>query len=356
MNKRSRKPTRSGSRSASGRRRKPPWVRLPDEELLGWRICDLKLRIEGTLVAQRVARLYAELEFRGLSFRPHCWLSDEWFSPDGIPGIAIPFYLAHPRLIQLEKRQLLEVEGGSREWCMRILRHETGHAVDTAYRLYRRRSWQKIFGLASAPYPDHYSPKPTSKKYVVHLEQWYAQSHPSEDFAETFAVWLKPRSRWRIEYADWPALRKLDYVNRTMRELRSLKPLVRSHEHIDSVNTLKKTLREHYEERRSRYLIGNSKRHDEDLLRLFSVGPQYASRPSAARFLWQNRQVLSQIVARWTGQYQYTVDHVLRQMIARCRELRLRLTRSSSQTLREAQVMLAVQTMNLRAARHKVAL
>ena len=66
---------------------------------------------------------------------PHAWLSDEWFSPDNTPGIAIPFYLAHPRLMRLERRQILEVEGGTASECLRILRHETGHVVQHAYRL-----------------------------------------------------------------------------------------------------------------------------------------------------------------------------------------------------------------------------
>src|SRR5690606_6795849 len=138
-----------------------------------------------------------ELERRHIKLRPHVWLAEEWFAADGVPGIAIPFYLAHPRLIKLEQRQMLEVEGGTRDECMRILRHEAGHALDTAYRIRRRKQWREVFGPASKKYPEYYHAKPYSKNYVLHLDSWYAQSHPSEDFAETFAVWLKPDSRWR---------------------------------------------------------------------------------------------------------------------------------------------------------------
>ena len=145
-------------------------------------MCDLKLRIQGTPLERRIDKLYKELESREIPFRPHCWLSDEWFSPDGVPGIAIPFYLAHPRLARLERRQVLEVEGGTEEWCMRILRHEAGHALDTAFGLHRRRMWRETFGKYSEPYPDYYSPRPYSKSFVVHLDSWYAQSHPAEDF------------------------------------------------------------------------------------------------------------------------------------------------------------------------------
>ena len=144
-------------------------------------------------------RLYTELEQRGITFRPHVWLAEEWFSPDGIPGIAMPFYLAHPRLERLERRIMREAEGGNSRWLMRILRHEAGHALDNAYRLRRRKCWREVFGPASLPYPHRYRARPGSRRYVHHLGEWYAQAHPTEDFAETFAVWLKPRSNWRTQ-------------------------------------------------------------------------------------------------------------------------------------------------------------
>jgi hypothetical protein len=172
---------------------------MSDEQLLGMRFCDLDLRIGRTPLARRVRRLYRELDKRGIGFRPHVWLSEEWFSPDGVPGIAAPFYLAHPRLERLERRMMRQVEGGSAESAMRILRHEAGHAIDTAYRLRRRKRWREVFGRASQPYPDSYTARPGSRRYVQHLGDWYAQAHPCEDFAETFAVWLKPNSSWRRE-------------------------------------------------------------------------------------------------------------------------------------------------------------
>ena len=140
-------------------------------------------------------RTIGELAARELVFRPRFWLSDEWFSPAGVPGVGIPFYLAHPRLMRLERHQMFEVEGGTREGCLRLLRHELGHAVDHAYRLSRRKDWRDVFGSASLPYPDAYRPNPASKRFVQHLDGWYAQAHPDEDFAETFAVWMTPRAR-----------------------------------------------------------------------------------------------------------------------------------------------------------------
>ena len=173
------------------------------------RFCDLKLRIERTPLARNVRRLYRELDKRQIKFHPHVWLSEEWFSPDGVPGIAVPFYLAHPRLERLERRMMRSVEGGSAASEMRILRHEAGHAIDTAYRLRRRKRWREVFGPASLPYPATYKARPGSRRFVQHLGEWYAQAHPCEDFAETFAVWLKPNSSWRRTYAHWPAFHKL---------------------------------------------------------------------------------------------------------------------------------------------------
>ncbi len=142
----------SARRVARAHARTAAWPRLADEDLLGVRLRDLNLRFDSTL-ARCVRRLYAELERAGLKFRPHCWLAEEWFSPDGIPGIAIPFYLSHARLRRLERRMMREVEGGNTNWMMRILRHEAGHAIDSAYRLRRRTPLARDLrtGVAAVP-------------------------------------------------------------------------------------------------------------------------------------------------------------------------------------------------------------
>src|SRR5438105_12641228 len=211
----------------------PEWASWPDEKLLEMRMCDLGVSIEGTELEQRIAQVNAELDARGMVFRPHYWLSDDWFTPDGVPGIAIPFYLAHPRLAKLELTQMLEVEGGDPESCLRILRHEVGHALDNAYRLRRRRTRRRLFGNPGIEYPEYYTPKPYSKSFVHHLDHWYAQSHPDEDFAETFAVWLDPQSLWATRYVGWPAQRKLEYMDRLMRELARRRPDATSKRQVD---------------------------------------------------------------------------------------------------------------------------
>ena len=198
-------------------------------------------------------RLYSELDERGIRFRPHVWLSEEWFSPDGVPGIAVPFYLAHPRLMRLERKMTREVEGGNVNWLMRILRHEAGHAIDSAYRLRRRAHWRALFGPASTPYRSRYRARPASRHHVQHLGDWYAQSHPTEDFAETFAVWLAPRSGWQRRYASWPALRKLRFVQQIAGEIR--RPSRRrcaSRDRIEPLDFNQRTLAQHYRSKLAR--------------------------------------------------------------------------------------------------------
>lgn len=339
-------------------RPEPSWVSWTDDQLLDARLCDLGLTIEGSVLEQRIAQLGEELGSRGLTFRPNFWLSDEWFTPDGASGIAIPFYLAHPRLERLEEAQMLEVEGGTQEWCMKILRHEAGHAIDNAYRLQRRRRRLRLFGPSSTPYPEYYTPKPYSKSFVLHLDMWYAQSHPDEDFAETFAVWLAPHSEWRKRYADWPTvLRKLDYVDTLMRELVDVRPPFASRRQLAPVSRIRKTLRAHYQAKREHYGVNYPNFYDRDLRRLFSDKPEFAKNQAASRFISRVRQNVRRRVARWTGLYQYTIDQVLEDMIVRCRELNLRLAVPEDQARIDFTIVLTVQTMNyLHSGRHRVAL
>jgi hypothetical protein len=321
------------------------WPDLHDEQLLDVRLADLPLSIEGTL-AGRIAQLRQELDARGLTFPLHFYLSDEWFTPDGSIAIAIPFYLAHPRLEKLEESQMLEVEGGEHEWCMRILRHEAGHAIDNAYRLRLKRQRREVFGSPNEPYPEFYTPKPYSKSFVLHLDSWYAQSHPDEDFAETFAVWLTPSSEWRQRYAGWKALTKLEYMDALMTTLRQRAARVLNADEVDPLRRIRKSLRQHYRNKRRHYGVEYPHFYDRDLRRLFSDSPEFADRITAAQFIARIRRPVRRVVADWTGIYQYTIDQVLEDMISRCRELKLRLKVSEEQARQEFTVLLTVQTMN----------
>jgi hypothetical protein len=321
------------------------WARWPDSKLLQVRIRDLGVRLEGTWLEDCVEQLYAELESRGLRFRPHVWLSDEWFSPEGVPGLAIPFYLTHRRLMRLERARMLQVEGETKAQCMMILRHEAGHALQHAYQVQRRRRWQALFGPSSRRYPTAYRVRPASRQHVQHLAFWYAQGHPDEDFAETFAVWLGSRTAWRKRYAGWPALRKLEYVDELMGEIASSRAEVRSRVRPYSVSRMAKTLGEHYEARRAMYSVEFPNTYDRDLRRLFSDSPRHRRSEAASSFLRRNRRGLRELVARWTSMYQLTLDALLSDMIGRCRELGLRAVGPERRLKQDIAVMLTVKTM-----------
>src|SRR5438105_1292144 len=146
------------------------------------------------LVEQLVPHLLHRFTKRLSRFHPPCYLSDEWACPDREPIIGIPFYLADPKLTALEQA-VNDIED-ERE-IMMYLRHEAGHAFNYAYELYATREWHERFGPFDRAYSDDYKPVPFSRGFVRHIAGWYAQKHPDEDFAETFAVWLTPRRNWR---------------------------------------------------------------------------------------------------------------------------------------------------------------
>jgi hypothetical protein len=273
------------------------------------------------------------LAARGLRFRPHFWLSDEWFTPSGGIGVALPFYLAHPRLRRLERHQMNDVEGGTRADCLRILRHETGHAIQHAYRLHRRRRWQRTFGISSTPYPRRYRPDPRSRAFVHHLGNWYAQSHPDEDFAETFAVWLGPGAGWRRRYRGWPALAKLEYVEALMSEIGPTAPPVRRRVRQDPLSTLTLTLAEHYHERRRHYGVDEHRPGDAGLRRLFGTPGRHAPRTATA-FLRRHRSAIRERVRVTGPEEAYAFDGVFADLGNRSRAMRLR-TRASDRLLIE---------------------
>jgi hypothetical protein len=222
---------------------------------------------------------------------------------------------------------------------MRILRHETGHAIDTAFGLRRRRAWREAFGKASHRYPSRYSPRPTSRNHVLHLGHWYAQSHPTEDFAETFAVWLPPRSRWRAQYADWPALAKLEYVDRTMAGLRGARATNLDRSVVEPLAGNTRTLREHYRRKRSRYSLDTLRSYDRPLQRVFAPRAARPRAVAASRFLREMRPQLARLLVRRARMHPYIVNHVMRTAVQRARALDLRLQGAQRRAKREVLAM-----------------
>jgi hypothetical protein len=328
-----------------------------DEALLALRLCDLPIELAQTPMARRVSRLHRELAARNIVARPHVWLAEEFFTPHRVPGFAVPFYLAHPRLMRLERAQMYECEGAAEAECRRILRHEAGHALDEAYGFNKRSRYVRLFGDPNRPYPDTYRPRVDSRDHVINLAGWYAQAHPVEDFAETFAAWLNPYTDWRTSYESWPALEKLAYVDELMQEIANRAPRNSRRTEVDPLSSLRHTLKQHYAAKRAHFAWTWPANYDQDLRRIFSDDPKDADAPPAARYLGRVRGELRARIADGTGVHSYAVDQLLRQMIARAQNLGLRVIEAPDVTMQKLLVLLTMQTTNvLRTGFPKVAI
>lgn len=323
-----------------------------DDDLLSMRLCDLRLSLAALKPA--IGELYRELSGRGLRFRPHVWLSHGFFAEDSLSGFAVPFYLAHPRLMELERKMMLDLEAGTPGWCLRILRHEAGHAIDNAVKLHQREGYRKLFGNFSCPYPETYRPDIGSRDFVLHLDCWYAQSHPAEDFAETFAVWLNPGSDWRRNYDGWGAMAKLHWVDAAMHDLTRQKlpqPTIREHKPLSSLHL---TLAEHYTQRRATYQKEWPIIPRRDIVRLFT--PE-GRRSLAATMLARWKPAIRLTVNRWTGMPQLTLEKTLADLMDECRARQLRLSRSEEQTKQDLVALLTTHAQSFLAdARHPIPL
>jgi hypothetical protein len=300
------------------------WERLSEKKLLQMKIRDLGLSVQGSLLEGLIEKLYAELDAKGIEFHPPCYLADEWLCPDGEPIIGIPFFLANPRLKRLEQKLMYEVEGGTDEAFMKLLRHETGHSLNYAYKFYRRTRWRELFGPFTSRYSDSYDFCPYSKRFVIHLEDNYAQSHPDEDFAETFAVWLTPGSRWEEKYKGWYAVKKLRYVDSLMKKISGLPPIKISQEKPPwSASRMTSTLFAYYE--RKRRLLGDEFKgyYDDALKELFPHRRKTAGREKASRILRRYRLELVDNISKRTGHRKYDARQLINKLIYRCEVLGL---------------------------------
>jgi hypothetical protein len=298
-------------------------------KLLSRKIADLALKIAGTRLEEQVNKLYEELEIAGISFRPKTYLSDEWGCPQGIPVIGIPFYLADPRLCELEG-ELTGIEAETDEEIMMCLRHEAGHAFNYAYRLYLKVEWRRLFGPFSRSYKEEYKPIPFSARFVHHIPGWYAQKHPDDDFAETFAVWLTPGSEWRKRYKGTPALTKLLYVDRVVRRYGRKPPIVTDEKLDKPVQELKMTLDTWYDRNKSvnRSRLKLHRIINEDLLKLF---PETEGLP-AAEILESNSRRLIREVNYWTGMDRHVLDSLFNELTERVRLLGLKIVPDQTAT------------------------
>lgn len=288
------------------------------EALLQARIKDLRLHLKGTVLERYIHQLYDELAAKGIVFRPDCYLSDEWGCPSEVPVIGLPFYLADPNLARIEDALGAGAEDESE--FMMLLRHEAGHAFNYAYKLYETSEWQQHFGDFGKPYVETYKPRPFSRKYVVHIAGWYAQKHPDEDFAETFAVWLTPDLDWRAKYRNWGALKKLEYVGRAVAEVGARPPLVTLHTRDLEVDDMEETVLDHYRQRRlaERVELSIGEALDADLCDIFEAPG--VGNAAGETLLRSERQPLLASVTQYSGiswgVAMSLIDHLLERVSA----------------------------------------
>jgi hypothetical protein len=303
------------------------------QKLLATRICDLNLRPEGIL-EECVAEVIGDLQRKGITFVPAYYIGDDDFwTADRAVSVNIPWYLSNQTLWQLVNDHLFEY---TREELLMYLRHEAGHALNYAYRLYETPEWKKIFGDFRRPYRDVYNPNPWSRDYVRYLhragEYHYAQKHPDEDWAETFAVWLEG-GPWRRRYRDWQvALAKLEYVDRIVgieRVCRGNPPNVRLGMRIPYTE-LKETVADYFDihDKQDQDIL----EYRRDLLEIFPRRPpraraiaarglssRTANAQSAARFIQQHQNIIADRITRWIGDSdKRDISQLLRQMQALC--------------------------------------
>jgi hypothetical protein len=297
------------------------------QRLLQSKIEDLRLKIEGTYLEPIIGRLYAELEGAGIDLKPRVYLAEEWACPDGVPVIGIPFYLADPALTRIEDEMMDGVEAQSEHEILSYLRHEAGHAFDYAYKLHETDRWRALFGDMSLPYRDEYAPLPFSRNFVVHIPAWYAQKHPDEDFAETFAVWLDPHSNWRERYRAWGCYDKLLYVDAVVKEVGRTPPVVSGADFDFASEQLAYSIADHYARSQPELTeVGDA--FDAELRQIFRSGPATADDATsidAHLFVLQHRRTLVRRLSHWTGLYDVRVKSLIHSLVDRIGTLGLRL-------------------------------
>jgi hypothetical protein len=318
--------------------------------LLNSPLCLLDVQIEGTLVEECIVQVQKELKQAGVHINLNFWISDEWFCPDGVTGIAIPFFLLDKDLIEIERESIGLVEGETKDWCLKLIRHEVAHALDNAYNLRSCEKRKSIFGDASIAYPTEYIRKPYSKSYVINLEDNYAQAHPEEDWAETFAVWLDPKSNWKETYKYWPALKKLQYVDQLIKSLDKSK-CITNNETVDEIATLSIRLKTYLKRKSKNINKYQTPLFGRNLNRIFSTG----TKKQAASFLIEKEKEICQKVAKKTNQYHYIVRNVFKELKTECRTKGLTLKKSQRETQRDLELLLTSKTLSyIKQGKHKV--
>jgi len=304
-------------------------------ELLRTRVCDLPVRLEGSTFEPVIARVQRELVRRGIDWFPQVYLSTGWHCPDRVPVVGVPFVLGSRELRKLEKEVTGQLESPAD--MLRYFRHEIGHAINYALKLYETPEWRKLFGPFSRPYRQQYAVLPRSRRHVRNLDHYYAQKHPDEDFAETFAVWLTPRTRWREQYAGWAALRKLEYVDQIMGEVRGTAIPVGRNARVEPFERLRYTLAAYYE--RQGFSMAELGFHeeatgyvDEDLRAVLGV-TRHGQAAQADETLRRLRRRIVANVVHLLHVHPGSAAELYDKYVARAKDLRIRVDRTAEQRL-----------------------
>lgn len=280
---------------------------LSELEILNLKLKDLAKLSGPSFISKRINKIKRELTNKGLTFEVSYYFGTEWFCADGSIGIALPHYLLHPKLEKIEKKYLGYTEGILENDFLALFRHELGHAIDNAFQLKNLKTREQIFGPHSIPYPDSYLANPYSKKFVKHLKNNYAQAHPEEDWAETFAVWLTPKSNWQKKYATWPAIEKLKYMDKVLSQLKNTPSKIKGQRTPYNIKNDNRTLRQYILDTRKERRLNRRAFYTNKLPKSLKANQGF----SFKSILQKNEFYIIQKVAFQTGQNRYRIKPMM---------------------------------------------
>ena len=308
-------------------------------ELLHTPIHRLGLRLEGSVLDPLVHNLHGELAANRIHLRPVFYLSDEYGTLEGTSNVGLGFWDADERLRQT--RLALTGESHSESDLKWLVRHEAGHAFCYSHRLYRLPRFRNVFNVRghffrTYPAHDRYRVNPWSRDFVNPDGAHYAQKHPDDDFAETFATWLDPRSSWKRVYAYKPgALRKLTYVGELVAEYGRRRPAIKNNPenlHLP-VESLRTTVGRFFGVKAAELRRRAPGYIDPDLKKVFDGRPRRSSAAglvAAPALLRQERRKLRRSVLEWVDIAPSVVDVLLDKVSSRSRALDLVVRRSAT--------------------------
>ncbi len=182
------------------------------QEVFQTPICDLTLSFEGNGLATAMNALRDEVRAKGLQFWPNWYFGDDDFwTTDRAISVNVPWFLGDDIV------RLAVASRGTQytdDDLLRILRHEYAHALLYAFEGWKHWHWVQAFGDFDKEYTEDWEPDASKDAdFVAHLDRpgtggllHYAQKHPDEDWAETFATWIS--GEWQAQMETGSDLRK----------------------------------------------------------------------------------------------------------------------------------------------------